>query len=265
MRSWSSSFFSFFLTKGFPFRSFTKSFVSRRPVETSSINVPTPFGLASWVRAIATLAGFPTGVVGSWDPPSTVSFRHLQISLREGVGSVPAAQTQANSNAKLVVGIIGKCPMMAFKDLEPHHHVAEFTLGSTHTYDISNVDGYNLAMTMRPQSPSNPNSYWCTTPGCTSDLNAICPEELKVYGSSGVVACKSACEKFNTDEYCCRGAHNRPETCKSEDWPVNYPAIFKQACPTAYSYAYDDHTSTYSCQNTGYDIIFCDGSYQWWW
>jgi hypothetical protein len=78
-----------------------------------------------------------------------------------------------------------------------------------------------------------------------------------------VVACDSACLKFDTDQYCCRGQYGTPQTCQSSDWPVNYPAIFKRACPTSYSYAYDDHTSTFQCRgNNGnpsaaYVITFC--------
>ena len=125
---------------------------------------------------------------------------------------------------------------------------------------MSLVDGYNLPVTIRPRTPDNSQSgqYWCTTPACSRDLNEICPSELQKKNSKGqVIGCLSACERFNTDQYCCRGAHDQPHTCKSTDWPVNYPFIFKSACPSAYSYAYDDLTSTFFCKNTDYDIQFC--------
>lgn len=71
--------------------------------------------------------------------------------------------------------------------------------------------------------------YWCTNPTCTRDLNQICPDVLKKLSSTGqVIGCLSACEKFNTDQYCCRGVYGTPEACKSINWPVNYPAFFKQ-------------------------------------
>jgi len=44
---------------------------------------------------------------------------------------------------------------------------------------------------------------------------------------------------------------------------VDYAAIFKAECPTAYSYAYDDPTSTFTCDGnpvTGYSITFCGGT-----
>lgn len=44
--------------------------------------------------------------------------------------------------------------------------------------------------------------------------------------------------------------------------PEKYAKVFKDACPTAYSFPYDDPTSTFTCrgtgeQNVGYDITFC--------
>ncbi|KAG7641950.1 Thaumatin family, partial [Arabidopsis suecica] len=77
--------------------------------------------------------------------------------------------------------------------------------------------------------------------------------ELRVNGSSGVVACKSACEAFNKPEYCCTGAFSKPETCP----PTKYSKIFKGACPTAYSYVYDYASSRFTCTSANYVISFC--------
>lgn len=107
---------------------------------------------------------------------------------------------------------------------------------------------------------TNNGKYDCNAAGCHADLNTICPSELVVKSGSATVACMSACAKFNTDEYCCRGAHSTPQTCKSSMWQHNYPATFKKACPDAYSYAYDDTSSTFTCHgnpNTNYDVVFC--------
>jgi hypothetical protein len=95
----------------------------------------------------------------------------------------------------------------------------------------------------------------CQYAGCVADLNSVCPAELRVNdGSSGsVVACKSACLEFNTEEFCCTGAHATPQTCS----PTHYSEIFKTACPTAYSYAYDDASSTCTCSGSDYRITFC--------
>ena len=141
-------------------------------------------------------------------------------------------------------------------------------------------------------------------------------------GDGAVVACNSACEALNQDQYCCRGDYGTPDKCP----PTKYSKIFKQACPRAYryicvffvcsvcvcgvwvrivwcmcvvcvgmycvgvcgcgvcvccgvmwcvckqvailcyfSYAYDDHTSTFTCRSadgakSGYVVTFCPES-----
>ncbi|XP_057426622.1 pathogenesis-related thaumatin-like protein 3.5 [Lotus japonicus] len=135
----------------------------------------------------------------------------------------------------------------------PPATLAEFTLdgaGGLDFFDVSLVDGYNVPMLVVPQGGSGDN---CTATGCIGDLNGACPSELRVDGKQGAVACKSACEAFNTPEYCCSGAYGTPDTCK----PSSYSEVFKSACPRAYSYAYDDKTSTFTCASADYTITFC--------
>lgn len=86
-----------------------------------------------------------------------------------------------------------------------------------------------------------------------------CPKELQLLGgdqNQRVVGCRSACEAFKTDKYCCSGAFANPNTCQ----PSYYSTIFKKACPRAYSYAFDDGTSTFTCKANEYDIVFCPNS-----
>ncbi len=136
----------------------------------------------------------------------------------------------------------------------PPATLAEFTLdgsGGMDFFDVSLVDGYNLPMVVVPQGGSGPN---CTNTGCVVDLNGACPSDLRVTSTGGEgVACKSACEAFGDAQYCCSGAYGSPDTCK----PSTYSQIFKTACPRAYSYAYDDKTSTFTCAGADYLIQFC--------
>lgn len=134
-------------------------------------------------------------------------------------------------------------------------------------YDVSLVDGYNLPIAMFPLEGTTGTGaggkYDCGRAGCFTDLNAICPHELSIKNNAGwTIACKSACEAFKTDQYCCRGEHRFPHTCKPATWPKDYSAIFKQACPDAYSYAYDDTLSTFTCRSastgtSAYQVTFC--------
>ncbi|CAK8571463.1 unnamed protein product [Lathyrus sativus] len=123
--------------------------------------------------------------------------------------------------------------------------------GGQDFYDVSNVDGFNVPMSVTPQGGSGD----CKTSSCPANINLVCPSDLQVRGSDGsVIACKSACLAFNKDQYCCRGAFNTEQTCP----PTNYSTVFKNQCPLAYSYAYDDKTSTFTCSSTpDYAITFC--------
>ncbi|CAH8391080.1 unnamed protein product [Eruca vesicaria subsp. sativa] len=130
--------------------------------------------------------------------------------------------------------------------------LAEFTTGQggkKDFYHVSLVDGYNVKMVITTRGGSGD----CQNIGCVADLNMRCPKKLRVMDRGNVVACKSACEAFGKPEFCCTGAYNKPETCP----PTNYSRIFKRACPKAYSYAYDDASSTFTCANASYSIIFC--------
>ncbi|KAE8650002.1 pathogenesis-related thaumatin-like protein 3.5 [Cucumis sativus] len=139
----------------------------------------------------------------------------------------------------------------------PPATLAEFTLNGASGldfYDVSLVDGYNVPMLITPQDGTGGGN--CTTIGCATDLNNECPAELRVVASDGggrSVACKSACEAFGEAQYCCSGEYGNPNTCR----PSSYSQFFKSACPQAYSYAYDDGTSTFTCTAANYLITFC--------
>ncbi|KAF0929084.1 hypothetical protein E2562_015197 [Oryza meyeriana var. granulata] len=145
----------------------------------------------------------------------------------------------------------------------PPATLAEFTLdgsGGLDFFDVSLVDGYNLPMLVTPLgTASTSGSGKCAATGCVAELNGACPADLRVAsassGSSAAVACRSACEAFGSAEYCCSGAYGNPNTCR----PSAYSEFFKSACPRAYSYAYDDSTSTFTCAAgaTDYSITFC--------
>lgn len=68
--------------------------------------------------------------------------------------------------------------------------------------------------------------------------------------------CLSACAKWNLPQYCCTGSHDSPSSCGPSDYSTNA----KTACPDAYSYAFDDQTSTFiipAQRGAGFEIMFC--------
>ncbi|CAN6247743.1 unnamed protein product [Urochloa humidicola] len=141
--------------------------------------------------------------------------------------------------------------------------LAEITLAAPGSsgqdfYDISLVDGFNVPVRIAPSGGGGD----CRPAACAGDVNAMCPADLRVVAASSasgaaVVACKSACGAYGSARYCCTGQYGTPATCG----PTNYSQVFKSACPAAYSYAYDDASSTFTCSGAaGYDITFCPGS-----
>uniref|UniRef100_A0A7E4US84 Pathogenesis-related protein 5-like n=1 Tax=Panagrellus redivivus TaxID=6233 RepID=A0A7E4US84_PANRE len=117
-------------------------------------------------------------------------------------------------------------------------------------YDVSLVDGFNVQLQIKAVGGSGS----CKECGhCKENLLKTCPGDLKENKNGHVVECQSACTKFKKPEYCCTGSHSTAATCG----PTNYSKWFKERCPTAYSYAYDDKTSTFSCTNAHYEVHFC--------
>lgn len=66
--------------------------------------------------------------------------------------------------------------------------------------------------------------------------------------------CLSACAAHGGDANCCTGAHNDPNVCK----PSLYSTAAKAVCPDAYSFAFDDQTSTFIVPSGGgWEVVFC--------
>ncbi|EOA25155.1 hypothetical protein CARUB_v10018466mg [Capsella rubella] len=136
--------------------------------------------------------------------------------------------------------------------------IIDFTLDGPNDedyYDVTVSYGYNLPLVVVPRLSGSGRT--CSTVGCVVNLNKTCPSELRVMGSSNKeqpIACMNACDKFGLPEFCCYGEYGTPEKCK----PTLYSKNFKNECPLAYSYAYDDSNTTVRCSNlANYIITFC--------
>ncbi|KIP01364.1 hypothetical protein PHLGIDRAFT_507322 [Phlebiopsis gigantea 11061_1 CR5-6] len=139
--------------------------------------------------------------------------------------------------------------------------VAEFSLsnsGSADIVDVSIVDGFNIPLRVD-------NNKGCFVPGCPVDLNPNCPAALKgpLDSSGSTVGCQSACEA-NVDgnpinsPNCCTGSHETPATCPASG--VAYYSYFKNNCPDALAFAYDEDGQTLICSSSlaaDYTVTFC--------
>jgi hypothetical protein len=135
--------------------------------------------------------------------------------------------------------------------------LAEFTLTKTPDagldyYDVSLVDGFNIPIGIvnvgHPTDQSR--IYNCGSPICAKDLLAGCPAPLQETGvNGGVVSC-------HNDS--CKVLGNNVMTSPFCMYPNQYTQYFKSACPTSYSFPYDDPTSTFTCKSgQDYQVVFC--------
>ncbi len=66
--------------------------------------------------------------------------------------------------------------------------------------------------------------------------------------------CLSACSSTHSDADCCTGSHSDANNCQ----PSLYSQSAKAMCPDAYSYAFDDQTSTFIVPDGGgWEVVFC--------
>jgi len=133
--------------------------------------------------------------------------------------------------------------------------LAEFTIGGSggqDTYDISNVNAYTIGLSIavtssvnggvldRPEKVSTPR---CATITCAiSNIRSFCQGNNRLDSlPSGAVSC------INTD-----GTNGIG--------PTSNTNLFKSACPTSYSYNYDDVAGTFNCgTGSNYQVTFCPG------
>jgi hypothetical protein len=141
---------------------------------------------------------------------------------------------------------------------QPNTSLFEWNINASGTdwYDVSYVDAVDNPIGVTVSNAS------CVSPStCSAAVIASCPADLK---SGGV--CLSPCTRFNTDQFCCRGAFGSPSTCVVSDWAApaqTYVNNLHNFCPREYSYAYDEVAggALQTCPTgADYAITFCPGS-----
>lgn len=199
---------------------------------------------------------WPAALTGSGSQPSTTGFElpsHATNTINIPAPWSGRIWARTSCTDRCITGDCGRgTGQCSGAGGVPPATLVEFTLngdGGKDFYDISNVDGFNLRVSVAPENSG------CPTISCPGDINNGCPAGQEVKGPDGAtVGCRSACEAFHRPEDCCTGAFNSPDKCK----PSPSSTYFKTKCPQAYSYAYDDKSSTFTCPTgPNYKITFC--------
>jgi hypothetical protein len=138
----------------------------------------------------------------------------------------------------------------------PNTSLFEFTINASGTdwYNVSYVDAIDNTITVTTSNTG------CTGPSsCSDSVKTNCPAGLR----SGSV-CLSPCTRYNTDQFCCRGAFGTPQTCNTSQWTAEARAYLNNVhtfCPFSYAYAYDEPSGALRTCPTGtaYNVTFCGG------
>lgn len=140
--------------------------------------------------------------------------------------------------------------------------------------NLTNAACIATAGQLTPSSSASTNASYplpYNTRTTNTDLEGWCPWDLQVNPPTkpgdGVYPypddkiqrpifdpCLSACAKTNSPSDCCTGDHDSSSTCS----PSLYSSHAKAVCPDAYSYAFDDTTSTFIIPTGGgWQVTFC--------
>ena len=183
-------------------------------------------------------------------------------------------------NGQCVVGCISACNLCTTNSNAPGLNCSEIVPGGTMTYQDLYCCSNNISC-----NKGNPTCFGnidCATLGCTN--NAGCgSDNCTAQGICADTTCnaKSLCSPTlscmsNSDcntgagYTCVGGACVPPTNCcgpYNPQWLTamqTFATAFKTACPSAYSYQFDDPSSSFTCPNNGqgvnYTITFCPSS-----
>jgi len=140
---------------------------------------------------------------------------------------------------------------------QPNTSLFEWNINASGTdwYDVSYVDAVDNPIGVTVTNAS------CVSPSvCSASVLTSCPADLK----SGAF-CLSPCSRYNTDQFCCRGAFGTPQTCVVANWTASaqtYVNNIHAQCPREYSYAYDENSggALQTCSTgSNFTITFCPG------
>ncbi len=101
-------------------------------------------------------------------------------------------------------------------------------------------------------NPNRTNS--CGSIAFASDLNKNCPAALSEFkdGTGATTECRNQCGLTATKNIPLCNSCTGSGSCTTNQYSLD----FKNSCPGAYSFSYDDATSTYVCNGADYQVQF---------
>jgi hypothetical protein len=250
------------------------SSASRKSVHRA-VRAWAPAGIAALVAALASPAGattftvknncsytvfpgiFPASVFdnGGWTlaPGASSTFTVPSGSVgrlwgRTGCNSASPAQCATGSCGGTGLQCAGTTG-------QPNTSLFEWNINASGTdwYDVSYVDAVDNPIGVTVTNGA------CVSPSvCSASVITSCPADLR----SGAF-CLSPCSRYNTDQFCCRGAFGTPQTCVVASWTASaqtYVNNIHAQCPREYSYAYDENAggALQTCPTgSNFTITFC--------
>lgn len=203
------------------------------------------------------IAGAPPATLAEWSLGTSSSQDFYDISLVDGY-NLPLAIV-------LIASGINALDNISKATTNPS------CVASLEGFAATNFDPYSNSQLFLGTSDSDPLPF--ESKATSSSIAAWCPWDLQVntptkpgggvypYPDGNILRpafdpCVSACSKYNTAAYCCTGSYDGPNKCSTN----YYSRSAKKICPDAYSYPYDDQTSTFIVPSGGgYEVIFCPG------
>ena len=169
----------------------------------------------------------------------------------------------------------GGCQPPATTKIEFNY--ANLTTSRDSWYDISLVDGYNLAARITPRVASGGS---CTATSCSLSFAACPASEIDGVGNllfeqgGTPLWCYSPCDKWTYPTFGGMGRSNQIEPGRSFCCPnppvssqecnagavvqTQYVTTVRRDCPSAYSFAFDDRGGNHNCPTaTTFDVVLC--------
>lgn len=145
----------------------------------------------------------------------------------------------------------------------PPNFVNAACIATTGYLATPNRTGYHYTNSTYPMPYEDTQTNSGITNWCPWDLQEFLPDKpgdgIYPYPDDQIERpifdpCKSACAASNAASDCCTGDYNDPNVCKRSEYSENAKVV----CPDAYSFAYDDQTSTFIIPSGGgWEVVFC--------